>query len=325
MEEYWNPNDPAEQDLLSDEQPAPEAPETAEELTEAEPMEQPEEYYEEPPKPKKKKTFKKRVRRFVRRFMRLPLVTQIIAIAAVVAILAAIILLIVFVPRNCAACKPAPAAEVATPAPSATAETEPTDTPTPTDEPIVTATPFIIPALTGNLKLGDTNVAVVPYVRQKLVELGYMPDIADIEHPEVYDQALVNGVKRFQYRNFANDVRAWDGIIGQTTYDLLTSSSAKAFFMRKGDDDSKLFDNDLVTELQKDLIQLGYLKTSATGTYDDATYEAVKSFQRASGLNADGIAGLRTLQILATLINAPEATAEATTAEGVIAPASQNP
>lgn len=316
MEEYWNPNKPAEQPVDDGQ------------LTEDQVFEQFESDYVEPPKPKKKKTFKKRVRRAVRRFLRMPLLTRIIAIAAVVAVLTAIVLLLIFIPRNCS-CKPASAAvEVPSASPTAEPVLEPTDTPAPTDEPVVTATPFIIPALTGNLKAGDTNAAVVPYVRQKLIELGYLADYGTLENPGEYDTATVNAVKRFQYRNFSNDVRAWDGIIGQTTYDLLTSSSAKSFFMRKGDDDGKLFDGDLVTAFQKDLIQLGYLKINATGVYDEATYEAVKSFQRANGLSADGIAGLRTLQLVDQLIENPVEPTGTPAGTDVIVPdttATQNP
>ena len=40
--------------------------------------------------------------------------------------------------------------------------------------------------------------------------------------------------------------------------------------------------------MQKKLIQLGYLDTDATGLFGSATREAVKAFQKAQGISADG-------------------------------------
>ena len=46
-----------------------------------------------------------------------------------------------------------------------------------------------------------------------------------------------------------------------------------------------------VKELQSKLIQLGYLTGKADGVYGTKTTEAVKAFQKASKLTADGMAG----------------------------------
>lgn len=299
MEEYWN--DP------SQEPAEPQAPEEGELL-----FDQEEPVAEEPPKPKKKRSFRKKVRRAVRRFMRLPPLTRIIALAAAVLILAAIIVLLIVLPKSCSA---QPGGDpIASVQPSDVPENTPeagSSTPEPTVPSEPTATPFLIPALTGSLKPGSTDDSVVPYVRTRLVELGYM------EMPEQndgkYDDATVNAVRRFQCRNF-DDYKDWDGWIGTKTYELLTSSTAKAFFMRRGDTDAKLYDGKLVTKLQENLIQLGYLKSATTGEYDDATVNAVKSFQRANSLDADGVAGLRTLQLIDSMISASGTQPEATTA-----------
>ncbi|MBR0081618.1 MAG: peptidoglycan-binding protein [Clostridia bacterium] len=296
MEEYWNPDETSEE--------MPETAEVEESTMDLEPEEGEalfdEPVYEEPPKPKKKKSFKKKLRRMIRRFNRLPLVTKIIEIAAVVLILAAIVLLLILLPKSCGTKEPEAAVPTATPV-ATPEEKEPEATPAPTDVPRdPTATPFIIPALTQNLKSGMSDAAVIPYVRTRLVDLGYMEMPAS--NDALYDQETVNAIKRFQYRNFGDDVRMWDGIIGQTTYELLTSSNAKAFFMRKGDTDEKMFGNALVTKLQNDLKTLNYYKSVPTGTYDDTTASAVKSFQRANSLDADGVAGLRTLQLIKTLL-----------------------
>ncbi|MBR0425336.1 MAG: peptidoglycan-binding protein [Clostridia bacterium] len=301
MEEYWNPNDPsvtdqdvpAEQDSLG-----------------FEPEEQ------EPPKPKKnKKSFKRKVRRAIRRFFKLPLMTRCIAIAAVVLIIAAIVVLLIVLPKNCS--NEAKGSEVVnTLAPT----DEPVETPEqatiePTAEPEPTATPFIIPALSGNLKLNDNDPNVVPYVRTRLVELGYMEMPAT--NDGLYDQATQNAVKRFQYRNFPLDLKDWDGWIGTKTYELLTSSNAKAFFMKSGDTDEKLYDGNLVTKLQEKLIQLGYLKTAATGKYDTATVDAIRSFQKANSVDVDGVAGQATLKLIDALVNAPASSEPTTVIENV--------
>ena len=46
-----------------------------------------------------------------------------------------------------------------------------------------------------------------------------------------------------------------------------------------------------VTDLQRDLIKLGYLNTAATGYFGSATLQAVKDFQSAYKLSVDGIVG----------------------------------
>ncbi len=54
-------------------------------------------------------------------------------------------------------------------------------------------------------------------------------------------------------------------------------------------------DNDEVREMQKKLKELGYYKGSADGDFGPATEKAVKAFQKANGLTADGKAGQKTL------------------------------
>ncbi len=54
-----------------------------------------------------------------------------------------------------------------------------------------------------------------------------------------------------------------------------------------------------VKKLQNALIDLGYMeKGSADGQYGYQTYNAVKAFQKANGLTADGVAGPKTLTVL---------------------------
>lgn len=53
-----------------------------------------------------------------------------------------------------------------------------------------------------------------------------------------------------------------------------------------------------VKQIQTKLRDWGYYKGNVDGVYGSGTYEAVKSFQKSNGLNADGIAGSQTLAAL---------------------------
>ena len=53
-----------------------------------------------------------------------------------------------------------------------------------------------------------------------------------------------------------------------------------------------------MTNLQNRLKELGYYTGSASGTYNDATREAVLAFQQRNGLWVDGVAGEDTQRML---------------------------
>ena len=101
-------------------------------------------------------------------------------------------------------------------------------------------------------------------------------------------------------------------IIGSATYsltdnfildDVVTVSAASS--LRRNSTGSE------VTKLQNNLIKLNYLKSgSATGKYDAATESAVKKFQTDYNLTADGIAGAKTLSLIASLIDGTVKTIE---------------
>lgn len=63
-----------------------------------------------------------------------------------------------------------------------------------------------------------------------------------------------------------------------------------------------------VTELQETLKTLGYYKASVNGVYDQTTVKAVKAFQKANKLTADGIAGAKTQQLLGDKLTTPTPT-----------------
>lgn len=299
MEEYWNPDDPS-------------VVETDEQATADQSVMDDPEPVEEKPKPKKKtkKTFKRRLKRALRRFFKLPLLTRCIALGTVVVILVAMIVLLVVLPKNCKN-EAAGAKDLVTESTSPEVEETPTEAieqiSEPTNTPAPTSTP--IPTLpSAALKMNDRD-AVIPYIRARLVELGYMEMPAT--NDELYDQATFNAVKRFQYRNFPDNIKDWDGYIGQKTYDKMFSSDVKAFYIKSGDSDTKLYDGELVTKMQRQLIALGYLKT-ATGTCDKATVDAIRQFQKKNSLTSDGVAGLSTLNLLKQLAADAQASPAAT-------------
>ena len=309
MEEYWNTDEPGRE---------PEDQSVSEQNLFDEP-----DVVEEPPKPKKKKkkkSFKRKLKKMLRRFFKLPLLTRVIALAAVVIVIVVIVLLLVLLPKNCKSDAAASRNAKASASPEATVEAteSPEVIPTATFSPVPTATS--IPRVSGNLKSGD-RADVVPFIRTRLVELGYMEMPAT--NDDLYDQATMNAVKRFQCRNFTDDFKAWDGLVGEKTYDRLFSNEAKSFYMKSGDTDKTMYDGDLVSKMQTQLVALGYLK-KVTGTYDRDTVDAVRRFQKASSIDSDGVAGQATLRILATAYAAGTAAPE-TSADTTIVNTTPNP
>ena len=182
----------------------------------------------------------------------------------------------------------------------------PAQPPAPTPAP---ATPE--PTRSSALRNGDQGTDVA-YVQQRLRELGYLSGNAD----GVFGNATERAVKDFQA---ANGLTA-DGVVGNRTLAMLDSPSAKSKsaasasastatdtsratavpaprsytastpnatygYLAPGNTGSK------VRSLQNRLIELGYLSGSASGTYDDATEEAVRAFQARNGQWVDGKAG----------------------------------
>ena len=162
------------------------------------------------------------------------------------------------------------------------------------------ATPTPAPSKTATLHEGDSGENV--YVLQaRLFELGYYTGRIDGR----YGSETTDAVRAFQR---ANGLAA-DGIAGKGTQSQMNSSRAipagspaaveteelpaaeSLSTMRKGDKGAG------VTVLQERLMQLGYLSAS-DGQFGSGTDRAVKLFQEANGLTADGIAGPGTLAIL---------------------------
>ena len=153
------------------------------------------------------------------------------------------------------------------------------------------------------LREGDSGDAVF-VLQARLFELGYYAGRIDGR----FSEETTAAVKAFQK---ANGLGA-DGIVGSGTQKVLDSNNAvpggdvagsegteeepqvpaQLSTLRKGDDNSE------VLVLQQYLMRYGFLTTSPDGQFGSGTERAVKLFQEANGLTADGIAGPGTLSIL---------------------------
>ena len=146
------------------------------------------------------------------------------------------------------------------------------------------------------LELGDSG-SQVKILQNRLIVLGYLSGTADGEFGETTEAA----VKAFQSRNGLDN----DGVAGPTTLTKLYSSSARKASSVAGHLGSLRpgMNGTAVRNLQKDLRTLGYYTGSVDGDYGDGTTTAVRNFQVAAGLTADGIAGKATLNAIESTLN----------------------
>lgn len=153
------------------------------------------------------------------------------------------------------------------------------------------------------LKKGMTGDAV-KQLQARLIELNYLSGKPD----GIFGTSTAEAVYYFQKQNGL--VR--DSIAGESTLKKLFSTSAipnnvsssatakpttppatiTTALMRLGDK------NDSVKAMQQTLINLGYLQGTADGIFGNLTFRAVKEFQKANALYADGVAGSKTIAAL---------------------------
>lgn len=164
---------------------------------------------------------------------------------------------------------------------------------------------------TRTLRKGYTGEDVRT-VQQRLKELGYYTSSVD----GVYGNGSIAAVKAFQKNNGLTA----DGLAGSRTFQVLLSSSAIPAGSSSSSNDSSGSSSDAsssgnqnsnsgyatlrygdkgdaVRQLQKALKSLGY-NVSSDGDYGALTQMAVKAFQKCNGLEADGVAGSSTLELL---------------------------
>lgn len=92
-------------------------------------------------------------------------------------------------------------------------------------------------------------------------------------------------------KEFEDTSMTWD-ILSTTSQSTVTSNTTDDANLKLGDSNTQ------VTTLQNKLIELGYLKDSATGYFGQATKNAVFDFQKDKKLDATGIADENTQKML---------------------------
>lgn len=125
----------------------------------------------------------------------------------------------------------------------------------------------------------------IKVIQQKLKDLEYYT-YSNITG--YYGPITEDAVRRFQSVNRLTV----DGIVQGDTLKLLQSGNAKYFVLYPGDK------GDLVVELQKRLKELKYFSGSTTGYFGNVTETALKAFQKANNLEADGKLGKNTRAVL---------------------------
>ena len=142
----------------------------------------------------------------------------------------------------------------------------------------------------SSLRPGDSGTAV-RNLQYTLYELGYYDGNMDGD----YGQTTSDAVRAFQIQNNLSV----DGIAGSDTLAKLYSSEARAAKEASTEYETVRpgATGDIVYQIQDCLKQMGYLD-EITSVYDDKTTQAVVNFQKANGLDADGICGSKTLVVL---------------------------
>ncbi len=149
------------------------------------------------------------------------------------------------------------------------------------------------------LKSGDTG-QLVRALQEALKELNYYDGAIDGK----YGSGTSGAVRSFQQRNSLPANGVADPI---TQEKLFEGTSVNAFGRTTGIQTLPINDSvimrpgsrgELVSALQQQLQALGLYKGAIDGRYGSGTESAVRSFQQANGLRADGIAGVNTRQAL---------------------------
>jgi len=146
-----------------------------------------------------------------------------------------------------------------------------------------------------NLSQGDSGNDVKS-VQTRLIALGFLSGTADGQ----YGSGTAAAMKAFQQMNSLTA----DGEGNPSTYAKLYSDDALNSTGVKQGQSVPAYTNlrtgatgPMVIRLQQALVKLNY-RLTVTGTYDDATYEAVRSFQAINSLSVDGVAGKNTQSLL---------------------------
>ncbi|MEO9139852.1 MAG: N-acetylmuramoyl-L-alanine amidase [Jatrophihabitans sp.] len=145
------------------------------------------------------------------------------------------------------------------------------------------------------LRLGADGSAVAE-VRSMLATIGLLNN-TDPATARTFDAATELAVRHFQQRRGISV----DGAVGGETYAALTGAHWTLGDRVLAHEAGHYLTGDDVTVLQTQLIELGFQLGKADGIFGASTAEALRSFQRDSGLIADGVCGPQTMRALRQL------------------------
>jgi N-acetylmuramoyl-L-alanine amidase len=145
------------------------------------------------------------------------------------------------------------------------------------------------------LRPGATGSAVAD-VRRMLASLGLL-DNTDQSTQRVFDEQTELAVRHFQQQRGMSVT----GMVGDETYAALTGAHWRLGDRVLAHDAAQPLTGDDVAVLQTQLLEMGYHLTRADGVFGARTAEVLRSFQRESGLVADGVCGPETLRALRQL------------------------
>ena len=151
----------------------------------------------------------------------------------------------------------------------------------------------------SGLKLNSKGTDV-RNLQQDLTTLGYYW----AEITGTFGAKTETAVKRFQEENGLTA----DGVAGTKTLKAIAAAVARkggtpASGSSAGTTLKLNSQGTKVSQLQTDLKQLGYYYAEITGNFGEKTEAAVKAFQKAKGLTADGVAGTKTLNAIAAAVD----------------------
>jgi len=150
--------------------------------------------------------------------------------------------------------------------------------------------------MTLSYRLGDSGPAVAE-IRIKLAQLGLLDHTESGVPLDTFDIAVDHAVRQFQQERGL----IADGVVGPATYRVLEEArwrlgdrllSYVVANPQSGDD---------VLELQRRLTELGFDVGRVDGIFGPRTGEALREFQRNTGLPADGTCGPSTFKALGRL------------------------
>jgi N-acetylmuramoyl-L-alanine amidase len=129
-----------------------------------------------------------------------------------------------------------------------------------------------------------------------LAALGLLNN-TDPQLEAVFDEPTELAVRHFQQHRAISV----DGMVGVETFAALTGAQRRLGDRVLAHEPGDAIRGDDVSQLQQQLLELGYNLFRADGIFGPSTAEALRSFQREAGLVADGICGPATLQALKQL------------------------